>query len=329
MRILIADDDRMSRRLLEGALKQMGHQVVSVADGLEAIRVSALPDSPPLAILDWMMPGADGLAVCRAIRQRAGQYIYIILLTARNRQEDMVEGLLAEADDFLKKPLDPVELRARLRSGERVLALQERLLVAQETLRHQATHDVLTGIWNRAMVVDQLERELARARREGQSLAIILADLDHFKSVNDTYGHAAGDAVLREAAARLVGVPRRYDFVGRYGGEEFLLVLPNCELPEAALVAERVRTAVAADPISVGTIGLPLTVSLGVACTSGKYEAADVLLQQADEALYHAKAMGRNRAEFWPIAADQPSHSSDEIGLSARSAEAMSTGPRQ
>ena len=314
VRILIADDDRMSRRLLEGALKQMGHQVVSVADGLEAIRVSALPDSPPLAILDWMMPGADGLAVCRAIRQRAGQYIYVILLTARNRQEDMVEGLLAEADDFLKKPLDPVELRARLRSGERVLALQERLLVAQETLRHQATHDVLTGIWNRAMVVDQLERELARARREGQSLAIILADLDHFKSVNDTYGHAAGDAVLREAAARLVGVPRRYDFVGRYGGEEFLLVLPNCELPEAALVAERVRTAVAGDPISVGTIGLPLTVSLGVACTSGKYEAADILLQQADEALYHAKAMGRNRAEFWPIAANQSSHSSDEIG---------------
>jgi diguanylate cyclase (GGDEF)-like protein len=260
-----------------------------------------------------MMPGADGLAVCRAIRQRAGQYIYVILLTARNRQEDLVEGLLAEADDFLKKPLDPVELRARLRSGERVLALQERLLVAQETLRHQATHDVLTGIWNRAMVVDQLERELARSRREGQSLAIILADLDHFKSVNDTYGHAAGDAVLREAASRLVGVPRRYDFVGRYGGEEFLLVLPNCELPEAAMVAERVRTAVADAPISVGTIRLPLTVSLGVACTSGKDDAAEILLQQADEALYHAKALGRNRAEFWPIA-DQSSHSSGEIG---------------
>ena len=129
-----------------------------------------------------------------------------------------------------------------------MLALQERLLVAQETLRHQATHDVLTGIWNRAMVVDQLERELARAGREGQSLAVILADLDHFKSVNDTYGHAAGDAVLREAAARMVGVPRRYDFVGRYGGEEFLVVLPNCELAEAAKVAERVRAAVAGRP---------------------------------------------------------------------------------
>lgn len=297
MRILIADDDPVSRLLLQTALVKMGHEVVSVADGLEAIRVSALPDSPSLAILDWMMPGADGLAVCHAIRRRATPYVYLILLTARSGQEDLIAGLDAEADDFLTKPLDPIELRARLRSGERVLAVQERLLVAQQTLRHQATHDSLTGLWNRAMVVEQLERELVRARREGQSLAVVLADVDHFKSVNDTHGHAVGDAVLREIAARLVGVPRRYDFVGRYGGEEFLLLLPGCALPEAMLVADRVRRAVEEDPIIMKTMELPLTVSLGVACTSCHWDESDVLLQQADEALYRAKAMGRNRAE--------------------------------
>ena len=184
---------------------------------------------------------------------------------------------------------------------------------AQEQIAHMARHDALTDLPNRVLLRERLEQELKRVKR-GECLAMLCLDLDHFKSVNDTYGHAAGDAVLREAAARMVGVPRRYDFVGRYGGEEFLLVLPNCELPEAALVAERVRSAIAAAPISVGTIGLPLTVSLGVACTSGTPVAADILLQQADEALYHAKAMGRNRAEFWPIPADQPSSSSDAIG---------------
>ncbi|MEO8258698.1 MAG: diguanylate cyclase [Acidobacteriota bacterium] len=314
MRILIADDDRMSRRLLEGALTQMGHQVVSVADGLEAIRVSALPNSPPLAILDWMMPGADGLAVCRAIRQRAAPYVYIILLTARSRHEDMVAGLLAEADDFLKKPLDPDELRARLRSGERVLALQERLMAAQDTLRHQATHDGLTGLWNRAMVFDQLERELARARREGQSLAVIMADIDHFKHVNDVYGHAAGDAVLRETAMRLVAVPRSYDMVGRYGGEEFVLLLPSCGLVEAEIVAERVRRAVNDKPITVGMITLPVSVSLGVACASNEHDTAETVLIKADEAMYRAKAMGRNRVEVSPTDMHPASHPTGALG---------------
>ena len=202
VRILIADDDRASVRLLEAALVKMGHEVVSVSDGLEAIRVAALPDSPPLMILDWMMPGADGLEVCHAVRRRVSPYVYIILLTARSQPADMVAGLDAGADDFLSKPLDVVELRARLRSGLRVLELQDELLAAQETLRHRANHDLLTGLWNRAMVVEQLERELARARRKNQSLAVLLVDVDHFKAVNDTYGHAAGDAVLRATAGR-------------------------------------------------------------------------------------------------------------------------------
>jgi diguanylate cyclase (GGDEF)-like protein len=243
------------------------------------------------------MPGADGLAVCRAIRQGAGPYVYILLLTARDRQEDMVAGLDAEADDFLKKPFDAVELRARLRSGERVLALQQRLLDAQEALRHEATHDRLTGLWNRAMIVDQLERELIRARRQKEPLSVLLADIDHFKNVNDTYGHAAGDVILREAGIRMVGVPRRYDFIGRYGGEEFLMLAPGCDLPSAALVADRIREAVAAGTIRAGEIELRVTVSVGVASTSSGHSTSACLLQAADEALYRAKASGRNRVE--------------------------------
>ena len=321
MRILIADDDRVSLRLLDAALVRMGHEVVSVANGLDAIAVSALPDAPPLVILDWMMPGTDGLTVCRALRQRAAPYVYIIMLTSRSRNEDMIACLDAGADDFLTKPLDVVELRARLRSGERVLALQEGLLIAHETLRHQATHDPLTGLWNRAMIAEEIDRELARAERDGQSLAVVLIDIDHFKRVNDVYGHAAGDTVLRETARRLVSVPRRYDFVGRYGGEEFLLIVPNCGLREATAVAERVRRVIAGSPMRVGPIELPLTVSLGVACTSGSYDAADVLFQKADEALYHAKATGRDRAAVWPLAANQSPHGSGDVGSPSRHGE--------
>jgi diguanylate cyclase (GGDEF)-like protein len=209
----------------------------------------------------------------------------------------MVAGLDAEADDFLKKPFDVIELRARLRSGERVLALQERLLSAQEALRHEATHDRLTGLWNRAMIVDQLDRELGRAEREGTPLAVVMGDIDNFKAINDSCGHAGGDLVLQQTATRMAGVPRLYDFIGRYGGEEFLLLLPGCDLVTARLVAERVRRAVGGEPVTVGPISVPLSVSLGVACTSPPHETSAALLQRVDEAMYRAKALGRNRVE--------------------------------
>jgi two-component system cell cycle response regulator len=297
MKILIADDDPVSRRLLEATLKRAGHEVVSVSDGLEAIRINNLPDSPRMAIIDWMMPGADGLAVCRAVRERAGPYTYIMMLTARDRQEDMLAGLAAEADDFLRKPFDPIELLARLQSGERVLTLQQRLLESQEELRHQAMHDRLTGLPNRAMAMDQLNRELERARREHQPLSAALADIDHFKSVNDTYGHSAGDAVLREAATRMSAVRRPYDMIARYGGEEFLLLLPGCDRVSAATVASRVNQAVAARPIQIHALTLQLTVSVGVSCTSDVGGDAALLIEAADNALYRAKSLGRNRVE--------------------------------
>ncbi len=294
MRILIADDDPVSRRLLEATLVRLGHEVVAVADGQQAIEASRAADSPRLAILDWIMPGADGLAVCRAMRERGGPYVYVILLTARDRHEDMLTALDAECDDFLRKPFDSVELRARVRSGERVLDLQERLLQAQAQLRHDATHDHLTGLWNRGMIVEQLEREVERARRENNPLAIVLGDIDHFKSVNDTYGHAAGDAVLKDVAQRMVSIRRKYDSIGRYGGEEFLLILPGCDLQEAVPVAERLRRIVSTD-VSIGPIKWPVTISLGVASYWDLGSDAASLMAAADEALYRAKAKGRDR----------------------------------
>jgi two-component system cell cycle response regulator len=294
VKILIADDDPLSRRVLELTLRRLGHEPVIVTNGTDATEALLRPDGPRLAILDWMMPGADGLSVCRAVRQRVGPYVYVVLLTARDRQEDMVVALEADVDDFLTKPLNAGELQARLRSGERLLTLQENLLQAQEALRHQATHDDLTGLWNRAMVRDNLTTELSRAKRAGKAVAVVLADLDHFKTVNDTHGHAAGDAILREAAIRMRQALRAYDSIGRYGGEEFLIVLPACDTDAAVVVAERARVRVAA-PMHVGDVDMPLSVSLGVASTRTAPEDPDGLIQAADDAMYRAKAGGRNR----------------------------------
>lgn len=300
MRILIADDDLVSRRVLEGALGRLGYDISTCGDGREAIDVLLAGDGPRLAILDWMMPGADGLEVCRRVRASAGPYIYIIILTARDRREDILAAYDAEADDFLTKPLDILELRARLRSGERVLALQERLLTIQEALRHEATRDPLTGLWNRRMILDQLDREFQRASRDGHSLAIAVADLDHFKNVNDAHGHVVGDAVLKAAADRLRSVLRSYDFIGRYGGEEFLIILPACEPGLALSIAERARRAMSATPLDVDGQAVPVSVSLGVACSSPSLTTPSALIHAADQAMYRAKAAGRDRIEIQP-----------------------------
>jgi diguanylate cyclase (GGDEF)-like protein len=248
-------------------------------------------------VLDWMMPYVDGVEVCRAVRKLAREpYVYIILLTARGRQEEIVEGLEAGADDYITKPFDLDELKARLRAGRRILDLQEQLVSTREQLRIQATHDSLTGLLNRFAIVEALGREVTRSAREGTRAAVIMADLDHFKQVNDTYGHAAGDAVLRESARRMLSSIRAYDSIGRYGGEEFLIIAPGCGVNEATLQAERLRASVSAAAIDAAGSPVLMTMSVGVtAGCDGKQ--ADDLLRAADEALYQAKDAGRNRVE--------------------------------
>jgi diguanylate cyclase (GGDEF)-like protein len=288
--------------MLRNMLSKWGYQVVQAPDGEEAWRVLARGNGPRLAILDWMMPGIDGVEVCRRVRALGREpYTYILLLTARTERSDLVEGMEAGADDYLTKPFNAHELRVRLRAGRRILELQAELVEAREALRLQATRDGLTGVWNRTAILEILRRELARARREHSPVAVLMADLDHFKHVNDTYGHMAGDEVLRDAARRIQSGLRSYDAVGRYGGEEFLMVLPGCDCHAGAAQAERLRQALCGEPFHWGAANLRITCSLGVSWTgTAAPESADALVRGADEALYMAKNDGRNRVVFCP-----------------------------
>jgi len=218
-KVLIADDDPVSRLVLESFLADWNHETVVATDGAQAWKVLQEEDSPSLAILDWMMPHMDGPQICRELRRRLNrEYVYIILLTAKAQKQDLIDGLEAGADDYLAKPFDKSELKARLRAGARIIELQRQLLVAQEALREQATHDSLTGAFNRPAILEILQRELARREREHSSLCLAIADIDHFKAVNDIHGHQVGDVVLREVISRFRSETRRYDSIGRYGG---------------------------------------------------------------------------------------------------------------
>ena len=304
MKILIAEDDPVSRRLLEVTLSKWGYEVITCTDGQAAWDVLKAPDAPQLAILDWMMPRLDGLQVCKNVRNPAERlaepYVYIILLTAKSQKTDMVIGLEAGADDYLIKPFDAQELRMRLRAGRRILDLLDELVRAREILREQARKDSLTQLCTRATVLELLKHELDRAQRTSMGrdapVSVVLADLDHFKHINDTYGHLAGDAVLREAARRMRDAVRPYDSIGRYGGEEFLLVLSNCDTLGAAALAERLLQAVRKDTMVLAEGTVSVTLSAGVA-TSGVIQDPETLVGAADAALYRAKRGGRNRVE--------------------------------
>ena len=300
MKILIADDDAMSRRLLQSTLERAGYAVTAVDNGAAAARALCETHGPRLALLDWVMPGLDGPAVIRRVREHREQpYVHMILLTSKQSKKDIVEGLDSGADDYLTKPFDPQELKARLRTGERILMLEDRLVEAREEMRFRATHDALTSLWNRGMLEELLSRELARARRDEQRacLSLILGDIDHFKKVNDTWGHAAGDAVLREIAARFLASVRGYDTVSRYGGEEFLILLPGCDLACTGVRAEQIRMAIESRPVMTEKGAVPVTISLGVALSSHWQNLdGEGLIREADAALYHAKHAGRNCA---------------------------------
>jgi len=317
-KVLIADDDPISCKLLGSLLAKWGYQPNIVHNGDDAKRELLKPDAPQLAIVDWVMPGLDGIQVVKELRVAQREpYTYVLLLTSKGTKEDILEGLDAGADDYLKKPFDARELRARLRVGGRILDLERRLVCALETAEYRATHDFLSGIYNRAAIIDLLQREATRCERAGQPLSLLIADIDHFKTVNDTYGHLVGDQVIKLLALRMASVLRPYDFVGRFGGEEFLILVPNCSLNEAMMVAERLRVSVAIDKLVADQFAIPVTVSVGVSTITGAIQDMNWALQLADSALYDAKRKGRNRVECY-IPSEHPAHSSPPNSPSGR-----------
>lgn len=308
MRILIAEDDSLSRVMLERTLQRAGYEVTSVENGSLALMALGREDPPRMALLDWVMPEMDGVEVCREVRQQKERaYTYLILLSSKESKKEIVQGLESGADDYLTKPFDAEELKARLRAGERILELEDRLVEARESMRFQATHDLLTSLWNRGVIMELLSREVNRSRREKNCTVVMMCDIDHFKRVNDQYGHATGDDVLREVSRRLRSSVRSYDMVGRYGGEEFLVVLNKCDPSSALARAENLRSMMARKPFQAGSESLRITISVGLALTTDfANRDVDEIIHEADMALYAAKAAGRDCVRMAKPVAPEP-----------------------
>lgn len=298
MKILIADDSEMTRMILQGRLTQWGYEIISARDGYEAWNILKKKGSPRIILLDWMMPNMNGIDLCRKIRQHIKEpYIYIILLTAKKGKQDFIEAMDAGADDFISKPFDPHILKVRLRAGKRIINLQNELITAREKLRIQATHDSLTQLCNRAELMNMMARELSRSRRDNSSIGILMIDIDFFKSINDTHGHLVGDEILIKLADQMRQCTRRYDTIGRYGGEEFIIVLPQCGESEVHCVAERLRQTVCNDDYETQEGPVHVSISLGATWVTPSEQKCDEvnLIKVADQALYAAKHQGRNR----------------------------------
>jgi diguanylate cyclase (GGDEF)-like protein len=296
MKILLSAGER----LLSGTLSRWGYEVVVASDGAEALNLLRGEDAPKLAILDWEMDAMRGPEVCKSLRQNQIEpYVYLIFLTEKSQKDDLLEAFEFGADDYLVKPFDGYELRAKLIVAKRILELQDRLVSMRENLRAQATHDFLTGLWNRQASLEALAYEISRAHREKKPTGLIMADLDYFKQINDTYGHPAGDTVLKAVGAMLQGAMRSYDTVGRYGGEEFVIVAPGCNAVTIMNRAEELRARVSREEIQTSEGIIHVTMSIGALSISGTSKMdAESALKAVDDALYRAKHGGRNRCEF-------------------------------
>jgi diguanylate cyclase (GGDEF)-like protein len=297
MKILVVDDDPLSRRLVETAVARLGHEAAATEDG-EAAWQRFDHDKPEVLITDLVMPGVDGLELCRRVRAQArAGYTYVILASVLGDRRDVVRGMEAGADDYLIKPVDLFALQARLIAAQRVTNLHADLERHRTQLAHLARHDPLTGLANRRSLDEDLEVLHARSQRYGRAYALAMCDLDRFKAYNDTHGHQAGDQALRAVAATIAGELRLGDAIYRYGGEEFLLVLPEQTLDSARVAVERVRRAVEQLAIGHAADGpVSLTMSAGIAALCpGEATTVEQLLEHADAALYRAKSAGRNR----------------------------------
>lgn len=303
MKVLVAEDDVISCRALEDKLCNWGYDVLTAKDGEEAWQLllddARHPKRPGdesirVAVIDWEMPKMDGVELCRKIRSAllSGKksYIYVILLTGRNHQDDIITGLAAGADDYITKPFNHMELEVRLMNGQRIIKLEDSRI-------EYANTDSLTSLWNRSKILEFLGEELDRGQRQGHPTAVIWVDIDRFKQVNDTHGHLVGDQVITEVAARLKGSMRRYDKIGRIGGDEFLAVIPTCRREHIRHIGERLRSIVSDVPIPTESGNLNITISVGG--TSSELHpgvSSKALVDASDQALYRAKKAGRNKA---------------------------------
>jgi diguanylate cyclase (GGDEF)-like protein len=305
MRILVADDEPNTRHLLAGVLRKWGYDVVAVADG-EAAWAELEREPIRLVVCDWEMPLLEGPDLCARIRkQLRSPHVYFVLLTHHADSESIARGLDAGADDFLSKPYNPTELRARLEVGKRLLLLHDELLAKNgeldrlnETLRHLASTDALTQLGNRRSLEETMGQLHPLAAERGDTYGVLLLDIDRFKAVNDRFGHAAGDRVLAGAADAVRSATRRGDLLFRYGGEEYVVIARGATGATLTALAERVRVTVAAWPMETGTPSgqIQITASLGCAWFDGREQIGwQALVSRADEALYAAKDSGRDR----------------------------------
>ena len=298
--ILLAEDDPISRRLFVKLLTKEGFPVTAVENGRQAFDLFR-QEFFPIVLTDWQMPEMEGPELCRAIREENPErYVFIVMLTSKSSKDDIISGLSAGADDYLTKPAHHAELLARIKTGIRILELEKSLRDAVNEIHIMSITDPLTGIYNRGYINQRLPQEIQRAIRYGRDLSLLMCDIDHFKKVNDTYGHLSGDAVLKGFAQCLTTTIRHeVDWAGRYGGEEFLIVLPETDLAGALVLAERLRKMVQTCTIRTGGHNIGITASFGVTGFSPdtplKRVTAEILLQEADNLLYQAKEEGRNR----------------------------------
>lgn len=300
MNVLIAEDDEPSRIMLQSLLTKWGYAVTLASDGDKAWRILCEPEHPRLVILDWIMPGLEGPEIVQRLRVKEdGNSYYIIIMTSANNKDAAARALDTGADDFVSKPFNHNELRARIAVGQRITCLNlsladkmNKLEAANETISLLARTDELTGLHNRRSFKDIFALTASSARRHYHPLSLIIIDLDHFKTVNDTFGHNAGDLVLKEYADSIMEMVRDEDLVVRWGGEEFIVLLSHTACEAAAALAERIRSCF--EQKTSGTVPLAITASFGVAqLRNGEHE--ETLIKRADDALYRAKHEGRNR----------------------------------
>jgi diguanylate cyclase (GGDEF)-like protein len=298
MKVLVADDDKVTRVALERHLGKWGHQVVQAQDGLEAWKILNRRDPPKLAILDWMMPEIEGVEICQRLNlDAAAPFIYKILLTVKREKEDIVDALDGGAHDFLSKPVHTSELRSRVAVGVRLVEAEEKLQNYAKEMEKSAVTDYLTGGYNRRYFIRQTEEELKRFSRYGGSFSVLILDIDHFKKINDTYSHLAGDVALKKLTRAVENTLRENDLAARFGGEEFAVFLPETNRKGAFELAERLRNAVQNMSVTFENRTFGFTVSIGLATVKKKDVKIEQVLARADKALYTAKENGRNRTE--------------------------------